>query len=301
MKGENNHMFGRNDQCYGPHGIATINKKNKNKTLEDIHGKEKAFNIKKTWSQNRKGIKKSREHARNIGLSRKDGKYMFDIYTGKALFAKDENQEFDLLSKGYLYGSNRTLESREGPNLNKILINNGSDYKYIYYEEVEKYTDAGWNIGFTEKYRSASSKNRKNRCWVNNGKIERWVKLFQKEALLSLGWQSGRLGWEKIQKASFGRSGGKYFNNGKNNKRVFSPHEEEELLKNGWKPGKCYSELRSVAQKNKMTGRIVIENGVKEKRVSLDNFNNYYKYKGYRKGRLVKSNYKNNIIINKGE
>jgi DNA-binding transcriptional regulator YiaG len=43
---DKNPMFGRNDQCYGENGIATLAKLNINKKYEEIYGEEKSITIK---------------------------------------------------------------------------------------------------------------------------------------------------------------------------------------------------------------------------------------------------------------
>lgn len=292
LKGQKNHMYGRNDQCYGPRGIATLGKKLRGLTYEEIHGEEKAREIKLLQSFKRAGVPKSKEHSRKLGEAHLGKKFLYDVYTGEVIQAKSVEEEYTLLTKGYLYGMSAIPYDRSGTTTGTTVINRNDEHKWILIEDLDKFEKEGWELGFSEEYRERHSQNSKGRKWVNNKNIERWASKTQQEALISLGWSYGRIGWKEEIKPSFGRKGGRYMTNEVVNKRVFNLKEEQFLLKDGWRYGKRHSEKYSSSHLGKNSGKIRIENGYEEKVVSLFEFDNYYKSKGFRKGRLTKSNYK---------
>lgn len=98
------------------------------------------------------------------------------------------------LSIGYIFGSNINT------NKDKIVINNGTETKFITKNELETFLNQGWNKGFAKRYYTEegrsnlvkkSSAKAKDTVAINNGKVSKYIKKSKLQEYLDNNWTKG--------------------------------------------------------------------------------------------------------------
>lgn len=176
-------------------------------------------------------IKKMSDSKKNIPKTLEHRKHLSDALMGKPL-------------------SQITREKLK----NTRWVNNGKESIKIHKDELEKYLNDGWISGrhnyFTDESKKQMSKSAlqkpamssdtrkkisqlfKNRCWVNNGIINKFIQDSELEQYLLNGWHKKRM---KIKTNN--RDQRRWINNGIANKAIHMSELDNYLL-NGWKKGK---------------------------------------------------------------
>jgi hypothetical protein len=183
----------------------------------------------------------------------------------------------------------------ERKGIKRIWVNNGNNQKNVLPEEVENYTNLGWNIGTLEKHKNRifiyKNGERKfiDKQFLNEFLKEGWVKKHNVEDTKVLR-KGERIIKVKPEKVSYYLSEGFipsstvegliYIKKEKEYKRVKKSNLTN-YLNNGWTLG------------NNVSGMKYINNGTREKRIFLDDLPNY---PGWQLGRIKKV-YLNNGTI----
>lgn len=131
------------------------------------------------------------------------------------------------MSESHLGKSNKSIA-------NKINVNNGKVFKYIFREELEEYLKQGWKIGSLRK----SGKNNKGKVYIHKKNQIKAVNLVDLQNYLNGGWVKGNPNITKRNE--------KYGSNTKNRFRVFKEsvvkyvkfEDVENYLNDGWEVSK---------------------------------------------------------------
>lgn len=108
--------------------------------------------------------------------------------------------------------SNETRQKLRENQLGKKVVTNGTINKYVTKDELDKYLNDGWSLGFSNSIRnkksriiSETSKKRgeswkqnlskafKGRRWINNGVFQRQVKQEEIDKYISIGYVFGKI------------------------------------------------------------------------------------------------------------
>lgn len=128
--------------------------------------------------------------------------------------------------KGFKKGMLNKNKNKITSTKDKILINNGTEEKFIF---KNKTIPEGWIKGSLSKNKKKGpNKKLKNRKWINNGKENKRIK---KNQPIPKGWHIGQL-YHNF-KASYSTLGRITITNGIKNRFI----KPEELIPEGWKRG----------------------------------------------------------------
>ena len=129
------------------------------------------------------GVPLTEEHKQNISKNRK----------GKC--CGPDHQDF---------GKHQTAERRANigkANSGRIYINNGEITKHVKLEDVQSYLEQGWVVGriLSEKHKAyidfmkGEGATTHGTKWINDGEVNKMVKLCEVQTFLDKGWQLGML------------------------------------------------------------------------------------------------------------
>jgi NUMOD3 motif len=205
--------------CDGGEGLLNMSESHKSIIRQTHTGKVNSIETKRRMSVAKKGIRLTDEHKLNLS---------------KSLKGKPQPEA--------------AVQKRKG----KIWINDKVQSLYIEKNKLTEYLNNGWFRGrlsnISEESRQRMSDSAKKRIrpihfnetmkkilsgreWINNSKINKFVKVNTKAQFLLDGWENGRMPIKTHR-----RNDRRWINNGIVNKQVYK-EELEKFCVNGWKQG----------------------------------------------------------------